>query len=767
MVVIYSIEAENVAWYNIFTQLLLEKNLEWLYRMTTTFQYRIKQKEGLTGNPVKLGTQNVASFRDMDPAFVHKMACTFFATMPIIEAKFGRDSEKTQELIAKFRRGVLDKQIAEKVKAMDKDVELKTFSFLLTETDTIEVLVSRSNQVDTISAASQAIVNAEFNFAKAQLEVEGRTFDEFMKRNIAAVQLNEERRVSHLEDRHLTVEAEVDKLLETTYPTRPHKDMVGAGTFVSTAISNYCTAHGQVKEFLLKVAVYNLNYVGSRWGHIISSVTSSAATLINEAPERTVALVVCPLFPARNEADDMDTIAEQVREHFKDGELQVVTRMVNIEADESTCQSNVAATYRAIMVCSNQSVSEVSGGKTIKVYKSRFVQKSILWTRRRCSTQFTMLTTVQYIDPIADAISFRAKEVDERQHLNAEKRMKQLLTSESMWGCLFESLFQGLSVDKSVHAAVIDYTPYDGSLQKFMIGSNYAQKGFPGLPTFLAIQPSWYAASEIDRNAIAKYLIDDLKTFLMDGMKEGRFANSVVAAFPKVPPSLMSVPALDDDQFKHSKPDLETGVCRVKQDFINKWGEVALCKEEFKEIIQKWNEVRNPGGETWKGNKRVISVAEQGSEVSEENVPMHQSDGTGPSTLTEAQAKYGAPVIIPDKEGWYDHVFFPDTGAYALSIKQDCQIRANDYLVLIKGTFETGEPAKTIRDEKKLDYLDWEGANNMDDKYSFTHDIKGKQFKKGPTSLGEFVRFLETCGKVKAGVNQLGLRNLSHISMRI
>ena len=758
-------KAENETWYHIFTQNIPEKNYEWLCRIITAFQSRIRSKENLSGNPVKLGTQNVGTFRDMDPAYIHKLACTFYSVRPVMDAKYGNSSDKVHEIVGKFHRGVLDKPISEKVKLMDKNVDFKTLSLLLNETDTVEVLVQRSAQVDTIATASQAIVVAEYNYATAQLDTEGRTFDDYLRSNQTALKVNEDKRITHLEDREATFEGEADDLIKNSFQTRAHKDMVGAGTFVSTAIATYCERYGQVKEFMMKVQVYNLNYAGSRWGHLMDSVVASVATGMSESPERTAAIVICPLFAARNESDDMDTIAEQVREYFKDDQLELLTRMVNIDCDEASRLPSRPATYRAIMICSAQQESEVSQeGKTKRVPKSRFVQKSYLWSLRRCRNQFNMLSTIKHIDPVSDATKFRAVEAGERPELNEEKRTKQILTSESMWAGIFDTLFAGMQVEKSVHTAIVDYIPYDGTLQKYLVTSNFTVAA--GMPTFMSVQPSWYSPSEQDRAGIAKYIGDELKHFLIEGFKDGRFSNTVVQAVPKDPPSLMHVPVLDETKFMHSKPDLESGVCRLKQDFVNKWSEVEVVKKQFEKVVKDWNEARNKDGDTWKANKRIASVAEQGSEESETNAPMHQPTASDPNTLAEAQAKNGAPIIIPDKSGTYDHVFFPDTGAYALNIKQDCQIKDSDYLVLIKGTFETGEPAKTIKEEKKLEFLPWDGISSMDDKSSFTHDIKGKAFPKGPVPLSQFVSFLETNGKVKVMVSQTAsaVKNLVRVT---
>ena len=85
------------------------------------------------------------------------------------------------EIHDKFYRSLLDKQLGEKVKMMDKAVQLNDFNFLLTETDHIVVLVERATADNSVSAASVAVVIAEFNYGQAQLETEGRIWDTYVK----------------------------------------------------------------------------------------------------------------------------------------------------------------------------------------------------------------------------------------------------------------------------------------------------------------------------------------------------------------------------------------------------------------------------------------------------------------------------------------------------------------------------------------------------------------------------------------------------------
>ena len=120
-----------------------------------------------------------------------------------------------------------------------------------------------------------------------------------------------------------------------------------------------------------------------------------------------------------------------------------------------------------------------------------------------------------------------------------------------------------------------------------------------------------------------------------------------------------------------------------------------------------------------------------------------------PSTITEAQARYGTPVCLPGRDPCYDHVVFPTSGAYGMNIKQDGIIKDSDYQLLFKGRFETGDAAKAPREVAADQVLSWAGVTSVDDKFGFLHDLKGKSFTKKPVSLQSFLTFLESNQKVR------------------
>ena len=136
----------------------------------------------------------------------------------------------------------------------------------------------------------------------------------------------------------------------------------------------FCTDNGVVKEFMPKIVLANYNNIGTRWANLHSTILACMASKLSAEPERTVGIIIIPLFGARNEIDEPDDVLEQVREDIKDTEKKLVHRVVQIAADESTfaCSSHTS-TYSAIMICSDMNSAN---GQLASVFASSF-----MWTR--------------------------------------------------------------------------------------------------------------------------------------------------------------------------------------------------------------------------------------------------------------------------------------------------------------------------------------------------------------------------------------------------
>jgi hypothetical protein len=173
----------------------------------------------------------------------------------------------------------------------------------------------------------------------------------------------------------------------------------------------------------------------------------------------------------------------------------------------------------------------------------------------------------------------------------------------------------------------------------------------------------------------------------------------------------------------------EAGCCKIKQEFLNKWCEVPLVKDEMVALFKAWNEARNKDGDTWKGLKRTSGAVANAddakvSEASEENAVPHKPTDDEPRTLAEASLKHGPPVIVPHKDGVFDHVFYPNTGAYALNVKTDGTVTDTDFLVLVKGKFESSDNVQELKDKGGPSLVKWDGIQSVNEEYSFSHDIK-------------------------------------------
>ena len=384
-----------------------------------------------------------------------------------------------------------------------------------------------------------------------------RLFDTFIKEFKNATGVNNSKKIDHLESRHDALKLAVGEHIKEQFNIRVHKDITGASTFFSTSLATYCTNRGQVKEFLMKVIIFNMNYVGSRWGNLLASAVEYIATVVADSPDRSMGLLICPLVPARAADDDIDEMVNQIRAELKNDKYKLLARVVNLDADESSLPSYAReGTFKAIMIISDQTVSKVSEAdpaKKIKVPVSMFT-KSLLWTRRHTKTRFEMLNTALYVDPLTDHTD-NLKIHEGRNYMGDEKRCKMLLTGTAFWQVVLESLFLGLKVEKSTHCALVDLSPYDGSLPKQAILHNVSNDIC--IPTCMVTAASWWEATQADKEAIKSFVISELTRALMTEAERDTIKYPELMSLSKEPPSMLNVPVLNEASYLHSKPCLE------------------------------------------------------------------------------------------------------------------------------------------------------------------------------------------------------------------
>ena len=164
-------------------------------------------------------------------------------------------------------------------------------------------------------------------------------------------------------------------------------------------------------------------------------------------------------------------------------------------------------------------------------------------------------------------------------------------------------------------------------------------------------------------------------------------------AIPTVAPSLATIPLLPLEKFQHSHPMVDQEECLIKQEFFNKWLNVPTVAKDIAELSATWNKARCKSGTSWKGEQKRTTSSGREPDDEDQVAAVSTSEGDA-RTLTEAQAKYGSPTIILSNNPIIEHVIFPTTGAYGWNIKEDGIIGIGEYLLLFKGSFESGEAAQ-------------------------------------------------------------------------
>ncbi len=343
-------KTDNELWYQTFTP-SKHKNYVWLLRTVGAFIYRLDAKRTLTGKTLAVSAGNSSTFRDQDVAIVYKACCVWVEAEVTIKA---RVPKSYSSIFNQFTRSVLDREFFEKAKDMHPAAKWGDFRFLLTSND--EVPKETEEPKGAMSQAESRAAYATFTVELMKAEEEGKIWDNHVVAHKDWTENSEKERIKFLEGRHDTIVDQVQKLMRNRFITQAVPNgLIHADNIIEAHTGTFAEQAGLLSEALWRVIFVNLNNMGSTWTVVLPELAASISTKICAAPERTCALIIVPLAPARGEIEAIDANVQAVLDCFKDVHLGCSSRSVVLNVDDGSLTSQLAqGMFYAVMLTSNQ-----------------------------------------------------------------------------------------------------------------------------------------------------------------------------------------------------------------------------------------------------------------------------------------------------------------------------------------------------------------------------------------------------------------------------
>ena len=459
------------------------KNYYWLLRCIGIFLKNVKESQ-LAGKKVNLKNQASKYRANFKDPLARDQACVFGHFLP--EWKSHVTNNQLDDLVTRFSKGYLNKELEEKLKLMDADLKATDFRFIQQVTGQW-LSVSGSMVTDATQQAEKAKEEAELNLFKSRLVKEVAMFADYTRElQLFHAREHEEKVAANLcLKQSLSFAAE--EFVNRWLPTKRIPE-AGLLPFVNEVMVSFAESEGISSTKALQLHIASFDKLGAHWLANAQPTVAIIANAVGSAPESVAGIVLAP-----NVGKPGDVYSPEKIEQAED----------DLDAMLKEDQYNLRVT-RGFIPFSEESVGggkvKRPGGATfwfvtsrIRNAKGQCVSKwtgSFLQVRHRTMSECPVLSRQFWVNPCSPI----ARPLG-GQHLSKGARSKQWATGENFWRVVLMSAVEWLSLDKSWVVFLVDLHPYDGSLQKCV--TNFRSSA-DKVPDFVVIGPIWANVGSMD-----------------------------------------------------------------------------------------------------------------------------------------------------------------------------------------------------------------------------------------------------------------------------
>ena len=268
-----------------------EKNFYWLLRCIGTFVKNIKEQQ-VSGKKISLrasANKYRVNFKD---ASLHDQACVFAHFLP--EWKAHLSHQQLQDILARFSKGYLQKELEEKVKTQDAELKATDFRFAQQASGSWSSVHGHTSASEKADQASEAREVAELNLTKLKLDSEVAQYVEH-KRQLRSfhARLHEDKVAANLEYTQALDKATTE-FVEKWLPCRKIA-AAGVLTYVHELTTSWIESQGFQKAKVLQLYIASFDKLGHHWEPNQTPTLKVIANAVGSSPENTAALVMAPV----------------------------------------------------------------------------------------------------------------------------------------------------------------------------------------------------------------------------------------------------------------------------------------------------------------------------------------------------------------------------------------------------------------------------------------------------------------------------------------
>lgn len=699
-----------------------EKREMWLKRVIGKYLKNLKDAKS-SGKAVNIRSMGPVLRKEVDEEFVRHMACIFTAWLPQFRSSVS--PKALDELLDRFYRGALDRELAEKVKSADESLALADWRFVSCLAEFTGQLSGDGSHEDA-AATKQA---ADLNYDLMLLRKEQKIWGTYM----TALRLfRADTHNAKVEEQELVAEQwsmAAKTHIDIRFPVVGLKSQMDAPSAITTMVENFAEHLATPKHELYKVYVANLTFVGSSYEKRIAELVAIVKDKLLNDQERSCVLIVAPNTGSYKQTYD-EKAAEMARrdvlDMLRDDAHEFSVAEVTVFIDPASMWSKSRRTKHEIYMVISDRRNEKGE------HKSHF-STSQMFIRQSLSKWVTCHPRHEHVDP-TQRIS------TERGNLSQMRERMQWITGESLYAVLCSDLWLGMGLSCEAGACWIDLIGYDHCLSLAIM--NRAGSPDSSSPvemvgtTVTGFGPAGKQVEEFIESRIYNKLRSkcEEKSYVLPGAPDLAATTNSSKIFVK--------PTYNESDFAVTKP-LADETLPVRSCIVDKWGVSsgvpASLADTFQAELIKHNATHNKSGRPYcpESGKRPAPEPAVGQDAVV--LPLPEGGPTSVDDLVKIHPQMCEKTVKDVK-----FMSSIDGDVYAI-VNEDVVFSKNTPVALMAGEYLVGTKYDTAKKDG-MDLFTWQMDSDgymatffSEPDLGFTSDI---------SALSSFLFFLESKAKV-------------------
>ena len=436
-----------------------EKNVAWLRKCIGKFLRGLGELSA-SGKPFTLrsAAPNLRVGNDQPLAFAQTAIFVHFENE--LKSKIGQ--VQYDELVEKLNRGGLDRELMEKAKAQDPNLDISDFRFVQAAmTYNPNAMAPGASKVEQ---ANDHKLAAEPKLDLVLLRSETERWREYQRKFRAFNADNHNARASHIMAVEEAWSEHADHHLRTFFPTYIVKDAMELLHTINGAMTTIGDAAETMRGELYKVIIVNTSFMSTDLTIHRNKIKTSVEGLISNDEVKTCALIVAPTvgeYKHMYDEDSVEKVSRDILDDFRDSTVMQV-RVVTFLFDEATMWSETRPYSHQVFMCISKEVAKVPKARgSGDAYSSQPVSafaKSLLWIRGGVPEFVKVLPRSAMVNPTTRIAT------GEAPSLSRGQERKQWISGPFFYGTLSKYLWEGTHVNTTNSAVWLDVVPYDGHL---------------------------------------------------------------------------------------------------------------------------------------------------------------------------------------------------------------------------------------------------------------------------------------------------------------